>query len=89
MEAVHLPQWNGLRAYYNACLGSFWHLRQQAELRINTGGSDKEALKSQRSAVRKFANSVRTNGPTICPLVWLPYVPKSVEIQDPSSIVRA
>ena len=24
-------------------------------------------------------NSVRTNGPTLCPFVWLPYAPESVE----------
>ena len=24
-------------------------------------------------------NSVRTNGPTLCPIVWLPYTPESVE----------
>ncbi len=24
-------------------------------------------------------NSVKTNGPTLCPFVWLPYAPESVE----------
>ncbi len=45
-----------------------------------TGQSDRGVLLFLVGLYYLSINSARTNGLTLCPLVWLPYVPESVEV---------